>query len=688
MATIQCPKCSRPLTVTALPTSGGLKCPLCGVVFPIPTSTAPLETAPPLTPSSATAAGQEAFDPYYTWLGIPPSEQPPHHYRLLGLALFESNQDVIDNAASRQSVHLRSCSTGPRAAFAQYLLNRVSAARVCLLDAGRKAEYDERLRIELSALTAGGKASSTVAKSRTTRAKNPTLEIVKIVLGGIAGLAIGYVLLAIFFPAAIGRQAKPERVAAEQSRPAKVVKGNDSEKAATISSNEPTSTKPAPPATAPAPVATPPTEVSSPPSNSSVTDAAKSQPNSNTQTTPTKVQKGRKKSSSKSKATDDDKLPDTKGVVANPPRSLADLAQPSPPPIVDSPTLIPSHVALPPAEATQWTTLTPLPGAPENFELVQAFDPVIAKLSLTLESGCASSSWLIKYERSNSENGPLQGTLAAFQVDSTSNDLQFRWQDRDAVAAAGLMNSWLRLEVASQSQYIALRKPVVTDAIKLDFEKERTVVPLSVDFIPPTEQLILEVPSVSFLPGKMEFRKGVNYSKLDRETVIESTTMPGAQISIKVAKVPQSPLGLIVEPRFKEPAREFDLTYKQLEKTQQAANEQYQEAKVKIPLLERALKEAREAAESLENRNAANEFQARQKRIELTRLGGIVRDTGKKLVAMQEQSVASQTRLKNVPIVVAFVRSLEGKQIPFRVLVKGSSAELVLVTGTMDVSGN
>ena len=30
------------------------------------------------------------FDPYYRWLGIPPGEQPPNHYRLLGVQLFEA----------------------------------------------------------------------------------------------------------------------------------------------------------------------------------------------------------------------------------------------------------------------------------------------------------------------------------------------------------------------------------------------------------------------------------------------------------------------------------------------------------------------------------------------------------------------------------------------------------------------
>ena len=57
----------------------------------------------------------EPFDPYYQWLGIPPEEQPPNHYRLLGIQLFEENREVIQNAADRQMVHLRSFQNGPRA---------------------------------------------------------------------------------------------------------------------------------------------------------------------------------------------------------------------------------------------------------------------------------------------------------------------------------------------------------------------------------------------------------------------------------------------------------------------------------------------------------------------------------------------------------------------------------------------
>ena len=41
------------------------------------------------------------FDPYHKWLGIASKDQPPHHYRLLGIDLFESDLDVIE-IASRQ----------------------------------------------------------------------------------------------------------------------------------------------------------------------------------------------------------------------------------------------------------------------------------------------------------------------------------------------------------------------------------------------------------------------------------------------------------------------------------------------------------------------------------------------------------------------------------------------------------
>ncbi len=95
------------------------------------------------------------FDPYYTWLAIPPEEQPPDHYRLMGLRPFEDNVEVIQNAADRQMAHVRSFQTGPNAESSQRLLNEMSRARVCLLSAHRKAAYDHHLRLVMQARLAG-----------------------------------------------------------------------------------------------------------------------------------------------------------------------------------------------------------------------------------------------------------------------------------------------------------------------------------------------------------------------------------------------------------------------------------------------------------------------------------------------------------------------------------------------------
>ena len=93
---------------------------------------------------------KELLDPYYTWLGIPPREQPPNHYRLLSLELFEDNTDAIEHAADRQMLHVRTFQTGPYSAQSQKLLNELAAASVCLLDENAKRRYDEGLRKALA----------------------------------------------------------------------------------------------------------------------------------------------------------------------------------------------------------------------------------------------------------------------------------------------------------------------------------------------------------------------------------------------------------------------------------------------------------------------------------------------------------------------------------------------------------
>jgi hypothetical protein len=86
------------------------------------------------------------FDPYYKWLAIPPEEQPPNYYRLLGLRHFESDPEVIEAASDQRMAFLRTFQAGQYSALSQKLLNEVAGAKVCLLSPEKRAGYDAALR--------------------------------------------------------------------------------------------------------------------------------------------------------------------------------------------------------------------------------------------------------------------------------------------------------------------------------------------------------------------------------------------------------------------------------------------------------------------------------------------------------------------------------------------------------------
>ncbi len=100
----------------------------------------------------------EEFNPYYKWLAIPLDQQPPHHYRLLGVTPLESSADVIANAADQRMAFVRTFQAGPKSALSQKLLNEIAAARVVLLDPKRKAAYDRALKSQLDAAQAAAAA--------------------------------------------------------------------------------------------------------------------------------------------------------------------------------------------------------------------------------------------------------------------------------------------------------------------------------------------------------------------------------------------------------------------------------------------------------------------------------------------------------------------------------------------------
>lgn len=144
----------------------------------------------------------DAFDPYYTWLGISPKDQPPNHYRLLALDPFEENPNVISHAASRQMTYVRTFQNGEHAEASQGLLNHISAAKLCLLRPETKAAYDGRLRSELAVCVGGAEEEQTGEVRQ--RGRRVALFVGFLVLAALAAVIWGIVSNSDRFLAAEG----------------------------------------------------------------------------------------------------------------------------------------------------------------------------------------------------------------------------------------------------------------------------------------------------------------------------------------------------------------------------------------------------------------------------------------------------------------------------------------------------
>ena len=103
------------------------------------------------------------FDPYLEWLGIPTQGRAPHHYRLLGLDLFESDTNIIAGAADRQIAHVKTFQNGPQGNIAQDVLNRLANARLTLLKPESKSAYDHKLKQKIHEMRAAQAQAKGVA---------------------------------------------------------------------------------------------------------------------------------------------------------------------------------------------------------------------------------------------------------------------------------------------------------------------------------------------------------------------------------------------------------------------------------------------------------------------------------------------------------------------------------------------
>jgi hypothetical protein len=149
--------------------------------------------APPAVVANTSA--NPIFDAYHSWLAIPTDDQPPHHYRLLGIDLFEDDRDVVTNAADRQARHVRTFQLGPHTAACEQLLSEIFAAKICLLNPARRTAYDQQLKSKLASPVQSVTPRPATLRDRLHKNSFTVWQITKILLGGIAGVLLALLIL-------------------------------------------------------------------------------------------------------------------------------------------------------------------------------------------------------------------------------------------------------------------------------------------------------------------------------------------------------------------------------------------------------------------------------------------------------------------------------------------------------------
>ena len=110
----------------------------------------------------------ESFHPLRDWLGIESPPEQPSYYQLLGLDPQQADGEEIKIAADRALAQVRSHRPGNHAQQWAQLLDELTAAKDCLTDPEKRAQYDANLAAGTLAVTGTENSASPVAAASPT----------------------------------------------------------------------------------------------------------------------------------------------------------------------------------------------------------------------------------------------------------------------------------------------------------------------------------------------------------------------------------------------------------------------------------------------------------------------------------------------------------------------------------------
>jgi len=327
------------------------------------------------------------------------------------------------------------------------------------------------------------------------------------------------------------------------------------------------------------------------------------------------------------------------------------------------------------------SSLTSEPTEPLNVSLSSTAAAIGEQAAIFVERS-ESGRWTVFYT-ADLQNPDVKTPLGTLRF--AGRKFSFAWQSLDLPELRRqVANCRLVVHHGDEMKTVQLRAVQQEAAIKLDLEKANQVRELTIADLPRLDMLRLEITDLDGFEGTPSVV--MKSLPLGKETKIEFTEPPGAEIGVRFQKLPTGNLAVRLEPVFREgEAKEFDLTLPKLKAMEDGVTRALRTAERELPAETRELAAKQSALRKLKNSQPSNFLEVPIWRQAVTTMTADVDRTSRKVARLTKDIPIYKARLEAVPKIREFLTKMhQSATIRLRVVAECGEHDLVLVEAAAD----
>jgi hypothetical protein len=293
--------------------------------------------------------------------------------------------------------------------------------------------------------------------------------------------------------------------------------------------------------------------------------------------------------------------------------------------------------------------------------------------------------WLVCYTPNLSGSADDKRLLA--EMIHAGGELKFAWRApiADAETRKELLNCLMRLTCENVSKTSLLRSASNAPRLLLDLTKDVGTHTLSGVDLPKEESLRLEVAGLTGFPGGAALKDDKRVLKLRERAVIQFQQFKGAEIQLEFRRQPAGDLQIVLRPEFRENvAEKIAMTLPRLADLKAGMEKAIPEGEAKLVVLGKEIKALNQQLKNLGPRPGGGAaFAAWQ-----TKLGSLqseISRSNSQISRLSRRLPEMRARLAAVPAMERFLRDMHQKAaLEVRVYAECGDAKLVLIDARLD----